>query len=513
MFMKAPSVNKHRLLINILGSVGLAVDSGYCYGYSMMAAQAVLLRDTPAFDRRMSVLLSLPEEELKKAMSEAFSRPAVDNGNKARQQFYIDMQAFLSGISLYQNISRYAFLFNKSKVPLKQDYRLTSSVILPQQLVDEGGLTSSRAFYGIYQQYDIFNMLQSLRMQLRNSKINFPAAFFINSSNHVLTLGFDPEYNGWLYMEVHSGVTQVLGDMDAARKIHEIFTDNNHASLSANVFTTARHVNELNEAINQWRLSDEFREAHAMSMRRIQAEDSYHTNLLYVIIENNDVHRLTNILKSSHVNINLLTKDGLSPLQFACLLGHVDCVRLLLRDIRTDVNIQTVNDGMTPLQIALSQQKIEVIKELLRHPRINVNLQRKDGFTPLHLATYLHYTDIVKLLLSHKNIDVNLKYHDDLTALHLATMSNNLEGAIALLNHPGLDVEALTKKGATALMLAAAQNNLRIAKYITVKFPDTIDTAIDGLDAIQVANYNKHWKMVSLLNSCKSSIHAAHPVR
>ena len=74
--------------------------------------------------------------------------------------------------------------------------------------------------------------------------------------------------------------------------------------------------------------------------------------LLHRACEMNKVSILDALLLPLHVNENLKTKHGHTPLMIACMEGHTDCVSVLLGPlIRASVNAVN-NDGYTALHAA-----------------------------------------------------------------------------------------------------------------------------------------------------------------
>lgn len=512
MFRKYNAKDYHRKLIKDMQQVNFAVDSGVCFGYSVMAMQAILLRDTASFDRRMEVLFHLPQEELAAQMQAAFKPVSASDtiSAKSRQKFYIDMYAFLSGVSVYQNPRSYGHLFDVDVVDIRQDISRAASVVMPKKLIDQGGLAEAGRFYGVYTDHELKKSLQSLYQAFIDSKIDYPVTFIVNSSNHALTVGFDAQYQHWLYMEIHDGVTQFTDSDSLAKKIHEAFSENEYTAITAVAYVAGAHANEVAEILNKWQLDDSYRAAHDLSMRRIQSSDSMQTNLLYMAINNNDVRRLKTILQSSHVKVNQRASNGLSPLHLACIRSYTECIKLLLAHPEIDVNQPTIVDGQTPLHISFLQYHHEDMLALLQHKKIDINARREDSLTVLHLAAYTGRLDDLKEFLR-RGADVNQTTDNGMTALHYAVQENQLECVKFLLEQPGIDIDKSTKKGTTALMIAAAMNHLDIAKEILIVSPHSAGKDVDGMNAYDVARYNNEAQMINLLGWFVQSYAPANP--
>ncbi len=98
-------------------------------------------------------------------------------------------------------------------------------------------------------------------------------------------------------------------------------------------------------------------------------------------------------------DVNVINKNGVTPLWTASRNGHTEIIKLLLT-ASADVNAADKTYGFTPLLIALLRGHTEIVKLLLT-AKADVNSSLKtDGATPLLGASQLGHTEIVKLLLT-----------------------------------------------------------------------------------------------------------------
>jgi ankyrin repeat protein len=88
---------------------------------------------------------------------------------------------------------------------------------------------------------------------------------------------------------------------------------------------------------------------------------------------------------------------GNTPLHKAAIHGHIEVVKLLLREHSADVNRKNV-DGYTPLHLAALIGHLEEVRVLLEHSA-DSNLKNADGDTPLHYVAGKGQVEIVELLL------------------------------------------------------------------------------------------------------------------
>ena len=90
------------------------------------------------------------------------------------------------------------------------------------------------------------------------------------------------------------------------------------------------------------------------------------------------------LLKHSQIQTNLQSQWGYTAINYACLNGRINCVKVLIDDDRVDVNIPNIF-SKTPLYYAVQQGHLEIVKLLLSSASLDPNILSK-GETPLHLA-------------------------------------------------------------------------------------------------------------------------------
>merc|ERR1711884_899357 len=90
---------------------------------------------------------------------------------------------------------------------------------------------------------------------------------------------------------------------------------------------------------------------------------------------------------------------GLGPLYMAAWKGNADIVELLLRDGRSDVNIQDRDyNRETPLARAAEFSKVDIVKLLLRCPKVDVTLKNKNGMTAMDWAVRNGNSEIINAI-------------------------------------------------------------------------------------------------------------------
>ena len=91
------------------------------------------------------------------------------------------------------------------------------------------------------------------------------------------------------------------------------------------------------------------------------------------------------------------------------------------------------------------------------------------------------------------------KVQGDTASLFSAVHSGNIDGII-LAVESGIDINAQDDRGATPLHIAAFRGEVEIAEYLLSEGADTTITNIDGLTALQTAEYVRHAMMVIVLS-------------
>lgn len=122
------------------------------------------------------------------------------------------------------------------------------------------------------------------------------------------------------------------------------------------------------------------------------------------------------LLKSPGIKVNEASQQGETPLMMACIKGHLDLVKELIRR-GADVN----RAGWTPLHYATSAdlpQTLDIIK-LLLDKSAYIDAESPNGTTPLMLAAQYSSEAVVDLLIA-EGADVILRNQRGFTAADFA---------------------------------------------------------------------------------------------
>ncbi|NXQ61495.1 RN5A ribonuclease, partial [Anthoscopus minutus] len=166
-----------------------------------------------------------------------------------------------------------------------------------------------------------------------------------------------------------------------------------------------------------------------------------------------------------------LHKGGATALMDACEERHFSAVKILVQEMRADVNIRDNRDR---------NALIHALKRGLGKKR------------------YESVVSIVRFLLEH-GVDVKSKDECGKTALILAVEMESLELVAALLEKDEIDIEDSDEEGNTALMVAVEKSDCKIAKLLCEKGART-----DRGNLIAVATRNRSSSMENLLREYKA---------
>ena len=151
-------------------------------------------------------------------------------------------------------------------------------------------------------------------------------------------------------------------------------------------------------------------------------------------------------------NSNYEDRNGASPLQRACEIGHKNIIKVLLTK-GAKINQKDVN-GMTPLHWTCKKGHDTVAAYLLENGA-DISAKTIIGHTALHLAT--PFKRMVHLLIK-KGGDVNAKDCKQMTPLHWACSNGSLTSSNILLKK-GAIMDAISTEGRTPLMEARDNGN------------------------------------------------------
>ncbi|XP_039169370.1 ankyrin repeat-containing protein BDA1-like [Eucalyptus grandis] len=177
-----------------------------------------------------------------------------------------------------------------------------------------------------------------------------------------------------------------------------------------------------------------------------------------------DVHELEDLISSNELILEEMDLEGAghTPLHVACVAGHLDFVRELLK--RTPKLAEKVNtDGFSPLHIAAARGDVKIARELLTVGPHLCSVKGRERRIPLHYAAANGKVDVMKVLLTASPESVEETTAREETMLHLAVKNNRFDVVVVLVDHlkqykKKQVINWKDHKGNTTLHLAAGKN-------------------------------------------------------
>lgn len=163
---------------------------------------------------------------------------------------------------------------------------------------------------------------------------------------------------------------------------------------------------------------------------------------------------ITSILLAYGAKATVTSRDGSTPLHFACEEGaHEDLIELLVRH-GADINAKRQVDGKTPLHLMLTNSYAQYLKSFLAY-KPDVNAEDNDENTPLHLAVqqYCRGINTVQILLD-AGADPNKANINMESPIHMMRHGRMFDGidVVPILLQAGADLEARDNLGHTVLL-------------------------------------------------------------
>lgn len=200
-------------------------------------------------------------------------------------------------------------------------------------------------------------------------------------------------------------------------------------------------------------------------------------------------------------------------LHVAIRQGNLDIVKSLL-NYDADKQLQILSaEGLTPLQMAALGGHAEIVQFLIKK-NANVNYQNPHGITAFFLAVIMNHADVIDVLIDHKpNILIRLKTKDYYSLFKINENEDALLASIRLgqketikklLDKGYFDI--LNREDIGALRLAAQEDQVDIVDLLLSQDMDINMRSPFGATAFLVAVENARKKMINHLIKCGADI-------
>jgi ankyrin repeat protein len=229
------------------------------------------------------------------------------------------------------------------------------------------------------------------------------------------------------------------------------------------------------------------------------------TNMEYPFPEGFDT-----ITVAAFFNLSILLHESLERDKFydqskkdralfwAARMGSPNAVEVLLQ-YNGNPNHRGI-DLHTPLTVSAQHGHLDVVKILLAESRTEVASKGKSGRSALSFAAGNGHSEIVEVLLNHRNCQPEDQDNNHWTALFWAVGGDHTDIVLHLLNYPSVDVNYVDRTGRSVVSWAAGDGLLR-ALRILLKQPHVDVNLKDatGRSPLSWAAGNGHTEVVSVL--------------
>uniref|UniRef100_A0A4W4G7V7 Protein kinase domain-containing protein n=1 Tax=Electrophorus electricus TaxID=8005 RepID=A0A4W4G7V7_ELEEL len=195
--------------------------------------------------------------------------------------------------------------------------------------------------------------------------------------------------------------------------------------------------------------------------------------------------------------------DGRTPLQVACMYGHLRIAKLLLA---RGAYANAADSGQaTALHLAAGEGHFRLVRLLLSSGACT-NCVDGCGYSALHLAARRGCTGICRLLLS-RGEDPDIQTHQGWTPMHLAALKGHHD-TVLLLEERGGMLDARGENGWTPLHLACHHGREEAAAVLLTAGADPNLAENSGWTALHLACHNGTFPTVLRLISHQADVNA-----
>ncbi|XP_048582357.1 E3 ubiquitin-protein ligase MIB1-like [Nematostella vectensis] len=174
---------------------------------------------------------------------------------------------------------------------------------------------------------------------------------------------------------------------------------------------------------------------------------------------------MVTMLLEASADVSIANNNGFNALHHAALRGNPSAMRILLTNLpRPWIVNEKKDDGYTALHLAALNNHVEVAELLVKQGKSNKEVQNANLQTPLHLAVERQHTQVVRLLVR-EGCKLDVPDKDGDTPLHEALRHHTLSQLRQLQDMQdvgkllmGLGTQGTDKKSSASIALFLAAN-------------------------------------------------------
>jgi ankyrin repeat protein len=220
----------------------------------------------------------------------------------------------------------------------------------------------------------------------------------------------------------------------------------------------------------------------------INQADSEGFTAMHYAVSGKELEAIKAIVGASGVNVGQTDADGRTALHWACAVGDADIARVL---IANGASIASVDVGnTTPLEYAVLEDHVDCVTVVTTGDGASVAAhQDGEGRTPLIQAAGVGATASITTLLQLPNLAdfLPLQGFDGRSALHVAAFNQIVDSTVEIWTAGG-DLDAQDGAGETPVMIAASGGGgVLLALHSAGAVPDVRVVDLTGMTALHHA--------------------------
>jgi len=207
--------------------------------------------------------------------------------------------------------------------------------------------------------------------------------------------------------------------------------------------------------------------------------------------------------KKPHV-IDSSDEMGRTPLQIACLEGHLEVVQLLL-NLGCDIDVRE-RQGWTALHFAcacLNDHALKLVQCLIKKGAY-VIAENNSGATPLHYLVLNNayeesalFLEVLTLMIA-RGADVNSQDKNGETPLHQAALRGLEESIVMLANTRSVNLNLMDLNGETCLHFAARGGHVPTVQILLSMGADSTMAGRNGT-CLEIAEHEGHFHLIEFM--------------
>lgn len=225
-----------------------------------------------------------------------------------------------------------------------------------------------------------------------------------------------------------------------------------------------------------------------------------------VVLKGN-LNDVRDYIKINNIDASAILGGSSSELRSAVEKGHLDIVRFLIGECRSDVNYC---EGYYPFIHAIEANQNEIAQYFIHECHANVDLPARDDHTALHMYSQKGSLHRVKYLVEECRANVNAINEFGQAPIHCAVREGHLDIVQYLAEHGHADLEVEDNVGCTPLHDSISSGRFAICQYLIKEWHVNVE-AIGGYNETalhQAVRYTQLNEVRYLIQECKVSMEA-----